>query len=292
MAKVPKRNSNIVVKSQFNINGSRGDNVGGFVADYVAREEASETSMAYIPPTGRSVLPGDGIAFTLDRIAISKEETLRLADKVEEHHQAGGRAIQQLVISFSPEYLVNQGIVPEGEEIHSRGDYKNNYDDIRLRHAIISGVQSMIENEGYHEGKMVAAIQSDTLHLHAHAVVYEDFPEIARKYGGEERGIIRESSLNRLSFNIDRSLESTKDLSVVPTPKLLSPEIVDEDRVHVVEVVEIEEPVFVNHFLRMLEEEEREKLLKEKEEALKKDEEKEEVKEIEKTVNLEEGIVI
>ena len=292
MAKVPKRNANIVIKSQFNINGSRGKDVGGFVSDYVAREDGADKSMAYLPPSNRPIVAGDGIAFTLDRTAISKKETLELADKVQEFHNQGNRAIEQLVISFSPEYLVEQGIVPEGVEIHNRGDYMYNYDDVRLRHAVSSGIHSMIENEGYHDGKMVAAIQSDTLHLHAHAVVYENFPEVGRKYGNEERGIIRESSLERLSFNIDRSLESTKDLSVVPTQRLLTPEIDDEPRVSVVAHVEVEEPEFVNHFLRILEEEEREKALKKEEEALKKDKEKEEVKEIEKTVNLEEGIVI
>lgn len=261
MAKVPKRNANIVVKSQFNINGSRGKDVGGFVSDYVAREDGSDVSMAYLPPTNRPAEAGDGIAFTLDRTAISRKETLELADKVQEFHDRGNRAIQQMVISFSPEYLVEQGIVPEGEEIHRRGDYQYNYDDVRLRHAVISGVHSMIENEGYHDGRMVAAIQSDTLHLHAHAVVYENFPEVGRKYGKEERGIIRESSMQRLSFDIDRALEDTKDLAVVPTQRLLTPEKLDRPEVRVSAIEEFEEPEFVNHYLRILEEKEREKAL-------------------------------
>lgn len=259
MAKVPRRTANIVVKSQFNINGSRGENVGGFVSDYVAREDGSDVSTSYLPPTSRPPEPGDGIAFTLDRTSISRKETLELADKVQNFHNQGDRAIQQMVISFSPSYLVEQGIVPEGEEIHKRGDYKYNYDDVRLRHAIISGVHSMIENEGYHDGQMVGAIQSDTLHLHAHAVVYENFPKIGRKYGKEERGIIRESSMQRLSFDIDRVLEDTKDLSVIPTQRLLSPENLDRPEVRVSNIVEFEEPEFVNHYLRLLEEQEKEK---------------------------------
>lgn len=271
MAQMPKRNSNIVVKSQFNINGSRGKDVGSFVSDYVAREDGADVSMAYLPPTNRPIEAGDGIAFTLDRTAISKKETLELADKVQNFHDKGNRAIEQIVISFSPEYLVQQGIVPEGEQILRRGDYQYNYDDIRLRHAVSSGIHSMIENEGYHDGRMVAAIQSDTLHLHAHAVVYENFPEVGRKYGSEERGMLRESSLQRLSFNIDRSLEDTKNLSVVPTQRLLTPETLDRPEVSVVSDIEVEEPEFVNHYLRILEEQEREKALKNKVEKLDKE---------------------
>lgn len=261
MASAPKRGRNIVVKSQFNINGSRGKDVGSFISDYVAREDATDASMAYVPDNRRIPESGDGVAFTLDSTAISKQETLRLASHVQTLHEQGNRAIQQLVISFAPEYLVEQGLVPEGLPIMRNGDYKYNYDDIRLRHAIRAGIHAMIENEGYYDGNMVAAIQSDTLHLHVHAVIYEDFHKIARKYGKEERGIIRESSLSRLTFHIDRELQSTLDLSVVPTQRLLSPEILESPRkISKVEYTQADVS-FVDDYLRLLLEQEREEAL-------------------------------
>lgn len=268
MAKTPRRNANIVTKTQFNINGSRGKDVGGFISDYVAREDATEASMAYLPPVHRPMVPGDGVAFTLNSSAITKEETLAIAEQVQDYHDQGGRAIEQMVISFSPAYLVEQGVVPEGIEIHHPGDYKYNYDDIRLRHAVRSGIQSMIENENYNNGNMVAAIQSDTLHLHAHAVVYEDFPEIGRKYGGEERGIIRESSLERLAFEIDRELDQSKHLDIVPTQRLLTPEILDSPKSRVVVDHVPTDDSFINHYLRVLEELEREEARKKEAEKL------------------------
>ena len=117
----------------------------------------------------------------------------------------------------------------------------------------------MIENEGYYNGNMVAAIQSDTLHLHVHAVVYEDFHKISRKYGNEERGILKQSSLNRLVYHIDRQLEDTKSLEAVPTQRLLTPENLDE---HVYEHIEAEAPNldYVNNYLRLIEERQRKKL--------------------------------
>lgn len=261
MAKAPSKNKNIVIKTQFNINGSRGKDVGSFISDYVARENATDASMAYLPPTDRAMVPGDGVAFTLDQTAISKAETLYLASKVQKYHDYGDRAIEQLVISFSPDYLYEQGIVPRHVTIHNKGDYRYNYDDIRLRHAVRAGIHSMIENENYYNGNMVAAIQSDTLHLHVHAVVYEDFHKISRKRGKEERGILRQSSLNRLVYHIDRQLEDTKDLSVVPTQRLLTPENLDERTYEHVEVIE-PNAEYVNHYLRLIEEEQQKRLAK------------------------------
>ena len=82
MGKTPRRNRDIVVKTQFNIGGSRGKSVRGFIADYVARGAATDPSLGYLPPTDRPVEEGDGVAFTLNRTAISKQETLALADHV------------------------------------------------------------------------------------------------------------------------------------------------------------------------------------------------------------------
>ena len=105
-----KRNRNIVVKSQFNINGSRGKHVGGFIADYVSRPEATSPSAAYIPSPMHIPVQGDGVSFPLDQTALTRQETLDIAEHVEELHQGGKRAIQQMVISFDPEYLVEQSL--------------------------------------------------------------------------------------------------------------------------------------------------------------------------------------
>lgn len=228
MGKAPRRNRDLVIKTQFNINGSRGKNVGHFISDYVARDAATDASLAWIPPTDRPPVSGDGVAFTLDATAISRAETLALADHVQELFERGDRAIEQLVLSFSPEYLVSSGLVPKDLSVLQKGDYKYQYDDVRLRHAVSAGVHAMLENEGYYDGRMVAAIQSDTRHLHVHAVVYEDGHTYTRFHGREERGVLKASSLSRLSHHTKRYLETTKNLAVVPTQAKLLPRSVTE----------------------------------------------------------------
>lgn len=256
---IPNRTRDIVIKSQFNINGSRGQDAGKFVADYVSRNSATDASMAYIPLPTTPPVEGDGVAFTLDSTAISRAETLRLADKIQEFHKEGNRAIQQMVISFDVDYLVEQGLVNSDATILEKGDYEFEYDDIRLRHAVRKGLQSLIDAENYRDGRMVAAIQHDTLHLHVHAVVYENHPKLARKRGAEEKGVIKESSFNQLSYDIDRYLTLTRTPSI-PSQRTLLPHV-KKERVATVESVPAMD--FVNQYLQILKQQEESRRLME-----------------------------
>lgn len=242
-----KRNRDIVIKSQFNIHGSRGKSVKNFIAGYVARDAATDASLAWLSPTDRPSVQGDGVVFTLDSTAISREETLALADRAEELFQNKDRAIQQMVFSFSPEYLVSSGVVPADVEILEKGAYKYKYDDVRLRHAVQAGVWAMCEQERYADPKMAAAIQSDTMHLHVHAVVWEDGISYARRRGKEEKGVIKGSSLGKCAREINRSLESTKDLSCIPIQQYLTPYYLEEQSPPSL----VEEPAFLLEYERL-----------------------------------------
>ena len=211
---IPSRNRNIVIKSQFNIGGSRGRSVKPFISEYVSRESACDPSTGYLADPHKHPVVGDGVAFTMDATAIDRDEVLRLADHVEEHFKDGNRAIQQMVISFDPEYLIESGLVDENTRVVARGDYRGQYDDVRLRHAVREGMQSLIDAEGYRDAQMVAAIQYDTTHLHVHAVLYEDYPKLARMRGKEEKGVIKESSFHQMAYDMERSLERTRGVCV------------------------------------------------------------------------------
>lgn len=259
---IKERGNQIIVTSQFNINGSRGKDAGAFVSDYVSRESATSPSTSYVPPVNKRAEQGDGVAFTLSASHLSRQEVLDTATRVQELHETGTRAIQQMVISFTHDYLVNQRIVAPDTKIVKKGDYEGTYDDVRLRHAVRSGLQSMIDDEGYRDGKMIACIQHDTRHLHVHVVAYEDADEIARKRGKEEKGVIKASSLNRLTHDIDRYLSLTKTPHRVPNAKVLTKQDTVRKEVSEKPTVAISEPVYINPYLRILEERKREAVLK------------------------------
>ena len=128
---IKSRDRNIVIKSQFNIHGSRGKDAGKFIADYVSRKSATDPSQAYRPDPNRIPKEGDGVAFTLDETAITRDATLDVARHVQDLHATGRRAIQQMVISLSPDYLVKERLVPEDLEVLHKGDYRYEYDDVR-----------------------------------------------------------------------------------------------------------------------------------------------------------------
>lgn len=254
---IKSRNRNIVIVSQFNINGSRGKDAGKFISDYVSRDSATDASTAYVPDPLTPPVQGDGVAFTLDRSFITRDETLDIADHVQKLHQTGTRAIQQMVISFDPDYLVKQGIVGEDTTIIRKGDYRNEYDDVRLRHAVRSGLQSLIDREGYRDGKAIACIQWDTRHLHVHAVVYEDAQKIGRVRGKEEKGVIKASSFNQLTYDVERYLNYSKTPHKPPSAKKLLPTRVIENNTREKAPIVAVEPVYVNEFLRIIEERKR-----------------------------------
>lgn len=258
---IKSRNRNIVIKSQFNIHGSRGKDAGKFVSDYVSRDSATDKSLAYRPNPNTVPVQGDGVAFTLDSTAISRKQTLDIAKHVQELHAMGDRAIQQMVISFDHDYLVDQKIIPEDTEIIRKGDYRYNYDDVRLRHAVRKGLQSLIDNEGYRDGHAVGCIQWDTYHLHVHAVVYEDANKIARKRGKEEKGVIKQSSLNQMAHDVDRHLTLTKSKGRIPNEKSLTPKKSNTQVQTKKPIIEAKEPVYVNEYLRIIQEQQRKQAL-------------------------------
>lgn len=224
---IRQRGQQIIVKSQFNIKGSRGRSVRPFITEYISRESACDPSLAYPQREGLQV--GDGVGFTLDASTISREELLRLADVAEAYFQTQKRAIQEMVISFAPDYLKAQGLVPQDLVVQKKGDYQGQYDDVRIRHAVRSGMQSLADRENYRDPQMIAAIQHDTLHLHVHAVLYENHPKLSRLRGYEEKGVIKPSSFNQLTDEIDQDLTRTRGSVLVTTHRLLPEQTTKKD---------------------------------------------------------------
>ena len=93
--------------------------------------------------------------------------------------------------------------------------------------------------EGYRDAQMVAAIQYDTTHLHAHVVVYEDYPKLARMRGKEEKGVIKESSFHQMAYDIDRSLTNSNKISV--NENKLIPKRKDKKEKNQIEIKNIDE---------------------------------------------------
>lgn len=215
-----RRNRNIVVKSQFNIAGSRGKSVKPFITQYVSRESAVKPVLGYHPNTSTYEV-GDGSCFTFNKTAISRDNVLKIADHVEDLFLSNKRAIQQMVISFDSDFLREMNVVDPSVSVLKKGDYEDNYDDIRMRYVIRQGVREIADRDGYNEPKMIGTIQHDTHHIHAHVVLYDDGEEYGRKRGREEKGKIKSSSFAYGTQEMERVLERTKSINVTRNKLLI-----------------------------------------------------------------------
>ena len=215
-----RRNRNIVVKSQFNIAGSRGKSVKPFITQYVSRESAGKPVLGYHPNTSTYEV-GDGSCFTFNKTAISRDNVLKIADHVEDLFLSNKRAIQQMVISFDSDFLREMNVVDPSVSVLKKGDYEDNYDDIRMRYVIRQGVREIADRDGYNEPKMIGTIQHDTHHIHAHVVLYDDGEEYGRKRGREEKGKIKSSSFAYGTQEMERVLERTKSINVTRNKLLI-----------------------------------------------------------------------
>lgn len=274
-----KRNRNIVVKSQFNIAGSRGKSIKPFITQYVSRENAVKPVLGYHPNTSTYEI-GDGSCFTFNKTAISRDNVLQIADHVEDLFLTNKRAIQQMVISFDSDFLREMNVVDDRLNVLSKGDYEDNYDDVRLRYVVRQGVREIADRDGYNEPKMIGTIQHDTHHIHAHVVLYDDAKEYGRKRGREEKGKIKSSSFAYGTQEMERVLERTKSINVTKNKMLIEKEQTtplitnNEDEIlynRIDESYRIMQEYLNNLYLQKLKEkeEEKERIKKEIEEKMK-----------------------
>lgn len=173
--------------------GSRGSTPGQYVLRYMARELATETLapirrtpiedftiryMARESATERAVSVSDaktkmktaqgegGVAFGYGRSSLADAELKAGAKDIQrwydDHH-----TVLKTVISFDQEYLKEKGIVDPDFEVHERGDYRGHIDQMKLRLAVMAGLDRMSRGR-YDDLRYVGVIQVDTEHVHCH----------------------------------------------------------------------------------------------------------------------------
>ncbi len=134
------------------------------------------------------------VALQLDNAAISRAETLRIADVVEDYFRertvlsTNGHSFS-LIISKSELSMITRWF--------SKGITVINYDGV-FDHAVQAGVQSMVDLEGYRDPQMVAAIQHDTLHLR-YCTLWSMKTTLNCHAKGRRAWVIKPSSFNQHS---------------------------------------------------------------------------------------------
>lgn len=176
-----------------------------YITRYMAREEASETlgSVPEIKTAMRDAQKDGGVAFGYGSVSLSHEGLKRASRDIQAQFDKG-KTVMKTVLSFDEAYLKQHGVVDPDFEFTKRGDYRGNVDQMKLRRAIMHGMDKL--SAGYDDLQYVGVIQVDTAHVHCHlAMVDRGVGTLAPD--GTQRGMLNETAKKRIRRGIDLSLD-------------------------------------------------------------------------------------
>lgn len=192
-----------------------------FIVRYMARESAVERAVAApATPATRSRAKYEmrqaqgegGVAFGYGSVSLSDEQ-LKAASKDIQSHFDKGHTVLKTVLSFDEAYLKEHGIVAESFELTKAGDYRGHLDQMKLRMAIMHGLDRMSSGtSGYDDLRYVGVIQVDTEHVHCHlAMVDAGAGRLAKD--GTQRGKLNGAHKSRLRRGIDAWLDENQKVA-------------------------------------------------------------------------------
>jgi hypothetical protein len=228
----------VVVVNEFSIkmrdgSGSRGATPGSYVERYMARPQATESlapvqrlrtddfilrymarasaveragSRVEVKNTMRQAQGDGGVAFGYGSVSLSDEQ-LRAASKDIQRHFDAGRTVLKTVLSFDEAYLKKHRIVDQDFRCEARGDYRGHIDQMKLRMAIMRGLERMSSgNSGFDDLRYVGVIQVDTEHVHCHLAMVDAGTGTVTQ-NGTQRGKLLDRHKSRLRRGIDSWLD-------------------------------------------------------------------------------------
>lgn len=150
-----------------------------------------------------------GMAFGNDDVALSDKDLRERAKEIQRLFDHG-KTVMKTVVSFDHKYLQDMGVVSKDLQVRSDGDYRGKVDQLKLRLALMRGVERM-GRMYYDDLRYVGVIQVDTQHVHCHfAIVDRGVGTIMPD--GTQRGKITEVQRQQLRRGINDSLQSQAEL--------------------------------------------------------------------------------
>lgn len=186
------------------------EDTDSYIIRYMARKEASETlqSVSEIKQGMRDAQGFGGVAFGYGDVSLSHSK-LKAVSKDIQNNFNRGKTVMKTVLSFTEEYLKENGIVDNDFVFQKNGDYRGNIDQMKLRMAIMNGLDKMSRN--YDDLQYVGVIQVDTAHVHCHlAMVDRGRGNLAKD--GTQKGKISERSKRDLRRGIDMYLDEKQTI--------------------------------------------------------------------------------
>lgn len=184
-----------------------------FIERYMARKEAAEAADD-VPGIKKNLQESQGmggVAFGYGDVSLSHKKLKAASRDIQENFDKG-KTVMKTVLSFDEEYLRQNGIIDKGFIFNKEGDYRGNIDQMKLRMAIMNGMDKL--SRGYDDLQYVGIIQVDTAHVHCHlAMVDRGEGNITRD--GTQRGKITEQNKRDLRRGIDMFLDEKQTVKMM-----------------------------------------------------------------------------
>ena len=197
----------------------RYDDNDAYVTRYMARREATERydSVGRIKQGMRDAQGLGGVAFgstgdgDMGDISMSHRKVKAVSKDIQKQFESG-KTVLKTVVSFDLPYLKRTGIVDEDFEPRRRGDYRGNIDQMKLRLAIMHGMDRM--SRRFDDLEWVGVIQVDTMHVHCHLCMVDKgrgrvMPD------GTQRGKLDEDDKRMLRRGIDMQLDEMQPVKML-----------------------------------------------------------------------------
>lgn len=185
-----------------------------FIERYMAREEATERitvpDTRLLKKTMRDAQGDGGVAFGYGEVALSDDQLHAGAQDVQRLFEDEGHTVMKTVVSFSEEYLRKHGLIPEEFSHEKRGDYRGHLDQLKLRMAIMHGLNRMARSS-YDDLRYVGVIQVDSNYAHCHLAMV-DAGEGTRAADGTQKGKISPRSISLLRRGMDSWLDEKQQV--------------------------------------------------------------------------------
>ena len=184
-----------------------------YITKYMAREEASETldNIPEMKMNMRKSQKKGGVAFGYGDVALSNEKLLDVSKDIQNAFE-NGHTVMETVLSFREEYLKEHGIIDDDFELEEEGDYRGNIDQLKLRLAIMNGLDRL--GRSYDNLNYVGVIQVDTRHVHCHLAMV-DKGKGTLMYDGTQKGKFSDKQMMQLRRGIDLYLDEKQTVKMM-----------------------------------------------------------------------------
>lgn len=192
-----------------------------FINRYMARAEAVDEAISVpdLKNDMRSIQGSGGVAFGYGDFSLSHKKLKAAAKDIQRNFEAG-KTVMKTVLSFEELYLREHGIISPDFEFDRPGDYRGNIDQMKLRMAIMNGLDKF--GKDYDDLQYIGVIQVDTKHVHCHlAMVDRGVGNLTAD--GTQRGKISDRGKQDIRRGINDYLDEKQSV------KMMSSNI-DQDR--------------------------------------------------------------